>query len=191
MDVFEAVQKRRSIRAYQPTPVPKEKLLRVLEAGRLAPSASNIQPWHFIIVTEAEKRQNLAQSPFARFLKEAPVVIVGCGDQKASPKWFMVDVAIAMQNMVLTATSEGLGTCWVGSFDENQIRETLKIPENYRVVALLAMGYPKEKFDMQGKILHLIRRRKPLEKIISLEEFGNKPKNSEHLKGKLEKPPCK
>jgi hypothetical protein len=58
-------------------------------------------------------------------------------------------------------------------------------------VALLAMGYPKEKFDMQGKILHLIRRRKPLEKIISLEEFGNKPKNSEHLKGKLEKPPCK
>jgi nitroreductase len=79
--------------------------------------------------------------------------------------------------MVLTATSEGLGTCWVGSFDENQIRETLKIPENYRVVALLAMGYPKEKFDMQGKILHLIRRRKPLEKIISLEEFGNKPKN--------------
>ncbi|MEM3536589.1 MAG: nitroreductase family protein [Candidatus Bathyarchaeia archaeon] len=177
MEAFEAVQKRRSIRAYQPVPVPKDKLLRVLEAGRLAPSASNIQPWHFIVVTEAEKREKLAQAPFAKFLKEAPVVIVGCGDQKASPKWFIVDVAIAMQNMVLTATSEGLGTCWVGSFDESQVRELLKIPENYRLVALLALGYPRRKFDLTGKILHLIRRRKPLEKIVSFEEFGRKPQN--------------
>jgi nitroreductase len=111
MDVFEAVQKRRSVRAYESTPIPKEKLEKILEAARLAPSAGNIQPWHFIIVTELEKRQKLAQAqaPFAKFLKEAPVVIVGCGDQKASPGWFMVDVAIAMQNMVLTATGEGLG----------------------------------------------------------------------------------
>jgi nitroreductase len=100
------------------------------------------------------------------------VVIVGCGDQKASPGWFMVDVAIAMQNMVLTATGEGLGTCWVGSFDENEVREMLKIPENYRVVALLALGYPREKFDLQGKLLHLIRRRESLKKIVSFEEFG-------------------
>ncbi|MEM3616695.1 MAG: nitroreductase family protein [Candidatus Bathyarchaeia archaeon] len=177
MEVFEAVQVRRSVRAYQPTPVPKEKLLRVLEAGRLAPSAGNIQPWHFIVVTDAEKRERLAQARFAKFLKEAPVVIVGCGDQRASPKWFGVDVAIAMQNMVLTATSMGLGTCWVGSFDESQVRELLKIPENSRVVALLALGYPRKKFDLTGKILHLIRRRKPLEKIVSFEEFGKKPNN--------------
>ena len=175
--MFEAVQKRRSVRAYQPTPVPKEKLLRVLEAGRLAPSAGNIQPWHFIVVTDAEKREKLGEARFAKFLKEAPVVIVGCGDQKASPKWFMVDVAIAMQNMVLTATSEGLGTCWVGSFDENQVRELLKIPENYRVVALLALGYPREKFDFTGKVLHLCRRRKPLEKIVGFDEFGKKPQD--------------
>ncbi|MEM2987439.1 MAG: nitroreductase family protein [Candidatus Bathyarchaeia archaeon] len=174
MEVFEAVQIRRSIRAYEPTSIPKNKLMRVLEAGRLAPSASNIQPWHFIVVTDAEKREKLAQAPFAKFLKEAPVVIVGCGDWKASSKWFMVDVAIAMQNMVLTATSMGLGTCWVGSFDESQVRKLLKIPENYRVVALLAMGYPREKFDLTGKVLHLIRRRKPLEKIVSFEEFGKK-----------------
>ncbi|MEM1563611.1 MAG: nitroreductase family protein [Candidatus Bathyarchaeia archaeon] len=177
MDVFEAVQARRSVRAYQPTPVPKEKLLRVLEAGRLAPSASNIQPWHFIVVTDAETRGKLAQAPFAKFLKEAPVVIVGCGDQKASPKWFMVDVAIAMQNMVLTATSLGLGTCWVGSFEENNVRQLLKIPENYRVVAFLALGYPRGKFDLTGKVLHLIRHRKPLEKIVSFEEFGRKLQN--------------
>ncbi|MEM0058484.1 MAG: nitroreductase family protein [Candidatus Bathyarchaeia archaeon] len=172
MDVFEVIQIRRSVRAYEQTPVPREKLAKVLEAARLAPSAGNIQPWHFIVVTNAEKRGKLARAPFAKFLQEAPVVIVGCGDQKASPKWFMVDVAIAMQNMVLTATSEGLGTCWVGSFDEDQVREILKIPENYRVIALLALGYPRKKIDVQGKILHLLRRRKKLKEIVSFEEFG-------------------
>jgi len=177
MDVFEAVKIRRSIRAYESTPVPKEKIEKILEAARLAPSANNIQPWHFIVVTDPEKRAKLAKAPFAGFLKEAPVVIVGCGDQKASPKWFTVDVAIAMQNMVLTATSEGLGTCWVGSFDENQVRELLKIPENYRVVALLALGNPRDKFDFTGKVLHLFRRRKSLEKIVSFDEFGKKPQD--------------
>lgn len=145
--------------------------IRFLEAARLAPSAGNVQPWHFIVVTDASKREKLAESMFVRFLREAPVVVVDCGDQKASPKWFMVDVAIAMQNMVLTATSEGLGTCWVGIFNEDKVKELLKIPKKFRVVALLALGYPKEKFEIQGKLLHLIRRRKPLEKIVSYEEF--------------------
>jgi nitroreductase len=90
----------------------------------------------------------------------------------------MVDVAIAMQNMVLTATDEGLGTCWVGDFNEKQVKELLKIPENYRVVALLAVGYRREKFDVQGRVLHLIRRRKKLEDIISFEEFGASAQNS-------------
>ncbi|MEM2369871.1 MAG: nitroreductase family protein [Candidatus Bathyarchaeia archaeon] len=75
--------------------------------AKLAPSAGNIQPWHFIVVTNAEKGEKLVKAPFAGFLREAPVVIVGCGNQRASPRWFMVDVAIAMQNMVLAATAEG------------------------------------------------------------------------------------
>jgi len=174
MDVLEAIKKRRSARAYEPTSVPMEKLERILEAARLAPSAGNVQPWHFIVVTDADKRRRLAKSPFAGFLKEAPVVIVGCGNQKASPRWFMVDVAIAMQNMVLAATAEGLGTCWVGSFDEDEVREMLKIPSDYRVVALLALGYPRRKLDLQGEILHLIRRRKKMEEIVSFEEFEKK-----------------
>lgn len=172
MDVFEAVQKRRSVRAYKSTPIPNEKLMKILEAGRLAPSASNIQPWHFIVVKDCETRKKLAKSRWAGFLAESPVVIVGCGDQRASPQWFMVDVAIAMQNMVLTATSEGLGTCWVGSFDENMVREMLKIPNNYKVVALLAIGYPGGKTGLMEKAFHLIRRRKSLKKIVSFEEFG-------------------
>lgn len=177
MDVFEAIQKRHSIRAYESSPVPEEKLIKILEAGRLAPSAGNIQPWHFIVVRDAEKRKRLAKARWAKFLAEAPVVIVGCGDQKASPKWFTVDVAIAMQNMVLTATTEGLGTCWIGSFNEGEVKKLLKIPENYRIVALLAVGYPREKLNFAGRILHLVRRRKKLSEIVSFEEFGNKSAN--------------
>ncbi|MEM3695109.1 MAG: nitroreductase family protein [Candidatus Bathyarchaeia archaeon] len=179
MDVFEAVQRRRSIRAYNSTPVPKDKLMKILEAARLAPSAGNVQPWHFVIVTNYEKRRRIAESGrFARFLAEAPIVIVGCGDDRASPRWHVVDVAIAMQNMVLTATSEGLGTCWIGDFNEETVKELLRIPENYRVIALLAVGYPRKKFDLQGKVLHLIRRRKKLKDIVSFEEFGAKAQNS-------------
>ena len=122
MDVFEAVRQRHSTRAYSSTPVPDEKLDRILEAARLAPSAGSIQPWHFIVVKNREKREVLAKSGrYARFLAESPTTIVGCGDQRASPNWYAVAVAIAMQNMVLTATAEGLGTCWVGSFSEEKV----------------------------------------------------------------------
>ena len=173
MDVFEAVQKRHSIRAYDSTPIPDEKLKKILEAARLAPSAGNVQPWHFIVVTDVEKRKKLAQARFANFISQAPAVIVGCGDQRASPDWYFVDVSIAMQNMVLTATSEGLGTCWIGSFDEDQVRGMLRIPEKFRVVALLTVGYPRKRLDLLGKILHFIRRRKRLKKIVSFEEYGS------------------
>ena len=172
MEVFEAIRKRRSVRAYMSTPIPKEQLEKILEAARLAPSASNIQPWHFIVVTDPEKRNALSKSRFAKFLAEAPVIIVGCGDRKASPKWYKVDVSIAMQNMALAATALGLGTCWVGSFDEKKVKELLKIPEKFEVIALLAVGYPREKLDLSAKLLHLFRRRKKLEQIASLEEYG-------------------
>jgi len=121
MDVFEAIEKRRSIRNYEPTPVPREKLEKILEAARLAPSASNVQPRHFIVVTDVEKREALSGGMFASFLKQAPVVIVACGDEKKAPKWHAIDVAIAVENMVVAATGEGLGTCWIGSFDENKV----------------------------------------------------------------------
>jgi nitroreductase len=172
MDVFEAIEKQRSTRNYEPTPVPKEKLEKILEAARLAPSASNLQPWHFIIVTDAEKRKALSGGMFAKFLKQSPVVIAACGDKKTAPKWYTIDVAIAVENMVLAATGEGLGTCWIGSFDENQVRETLKIPKNLRVIVLLAVGYPSDKESPTSKALRVVRQRKPLKEIVSLEEYG-------------------
>jgi len=102
------------------------------------------------------------------------VVIVGCGDQRASPRWYAIDTCIAMENLVLAATGEGLGTCWIGFFDEKEIREMLKIPSHLKVVALLALGYSREKLDILAKVAHLIRPRKKLEKIAYLEEFGEK-----------------
>jgi nitroreductase len=175
LDVFEAVQKRKSVRAYELTPVPVEKLKKVLEAARLAPSAGNAQPWHFIIVMAPDKRKKIARGcRFGRFLAESPVVIVGCGDQKASPRWHAIDTCIAMENLVLAATGEGLGTCWIGTFNEKEIREMLKIPDNLKVVALLALGYPRGKSDILAKLVHLIRPKKKLEKIAYLEEYGKK-----------------
>jgi nitroreductase len=175
LDVFEAVQKRKSVRAYEPTPVPVEKLKKILEAARLAPSAGNAQPWQFIVVTASEKRRRIAKGcRFGRFLVESPVVIVGCADQKASPRWHAIDTCIAMENLVLVATGEGLGTCWIGTFNEKEIREMLKIPSHLKVIALLALGYPREKLDILGKVAHLVRPKKKLEKVVHLEEYGKK-----------------
>lgn len=174
MDVFEAIKARESIRAYSPKPVPNELLLKIAEAAQFAPSAGNIQPWHFIFVTDKDKRKKLSEGRFAGFLAESPVVVVGCGDQKASPNWYIVDVTIALEHVALTAASEGLGTCWVGSFEEDKVKQLLKIPEDYRVIVLLAMGYPREKPDLTGKIVHSIRKRKRLDQMVSYDEFGKR-----------------
>jgi nitroreductase len=172
MDVFDAIEKRRSIRNYEPTPVPSEKMEKILEAARLAPSASNVQPRHFIVITDEERKKALSTGMFSKFLRQAPVVIVACGDEKKSPKWYPIDVAIAVENMVLAATGEGLGTCWIGSFDENKVRAVLKIPENLRVVVLLAVGYPSGKEGFGYKVFRAVRKRKSLGEIVSLEEYG-------------------
>ena len=174
MEVFEAIQKRHSVRSYLSDKVPIEKMMKILEAARLAPSAGNIQPWHFIIVTEQQMRDKLSKGRYANFLVESPIVIVGCGDRQASPNWHLVDTTIAMQNMVLTATSQGLGTCWIVSFNEDQVKKLLDIPERFKVIALLAVGYRRETMDLSSRVLHFFRRKKKLEKIASLEKFGNR-----------------
>jgi nitroreductase len=174
LDVFEAIHKRKSTRSYEVTPVSNETLGVLLEAARLSPSARNIQPWHFIVVTNSEKRKALSKGIFAKFLSEVPVVIVLCGDQQASPDWYVVDVALAGENMILAATSEGLGTCWVSSFDEKEVQQQLGIPENLRVVALMALGYAKDKESIKHKIMRYMSRRKELCEIASWEMYGKK-----------------
>jgi nitroreductase len=175
MDVFEAIQKRKSVRSYELTPVSKETLAKLLEAAKIAPSANNTQPWHFIVVTDSEKRKELSEGTYAKFLVNVPVIIVACGDMKASPDWYAVDTSLALENMILTATGESLGTCCVGSFDEAQVKKLLRLPETFSVIAILAVGYPREKEGLTTKVYRLAnRKRKELQEIASTEEYGKR-----------------
>ncbi len=176
VEVYDAIKARKSVRSYEDKPVPADALDRVLEAGRIAPSASNVQPWHFIVVTDQQKRIALSAGRYAKFLKNTPVVIVGLGDREAAPEWHVVDVTIAMENMVLAATAEGLGTCWIGSFHESEVKAALSIPDRWEVVAMLALGYEKEKLDLARAIATRIYRRKQLAEIVSYDSF-ERPKN--------------
>jgi len=173
LDIFDAVRQRKSVRSYASTPVPEEVLVKVLEAARFAPSAVNVQPWHFIVVRDEEKRAKIAKGcKYGKFLAESPVVIVGCGNKKASPTWYVVDTSIAIEHLILAATALELGTCWIGSFNNEDIHEIVTLPEEYEVIALIALGYPREKMNTLAKVLHVIRPRKKLEEIASRETYG-------------------
>jgi len=175
VDIFDAIRERNSVRSYALTPVSDEVLVRILEAARLAPSAANIQPWHFIVVEDKEKRTRIAGGcRYGKFITESPVVIVGCGNKKVSPKWHVVDTTIALEHLVLAATTLELGTCWIGSFDNEDLREMLMLPQEYEIVALIALGYPREKTKTMADNLRVGKPRKKLEEIASRETYGGK-----------------
>jgi nitroreductase len=119
------------------------------------------------------KGKILSKGRFAKFVSEAPFVIVACGDKKASPDWYTIDVALAVENMVLTAISEGLSSCCVGSFDEKEVKATVEVPENSEVLLLLAIGYSAEKLDLSSKVLHLMRLRKTLSELSVKKHLAN------------------
>lgn len=152
MDVYEAIRRRQSIRRYKPDPVPDDVLNRMLDAMRLAPSAGNQQPWRFIVVKDPAIRQQLAEATVRQqFIAHAPIIIVACGwKDKAFSKmggyWnsLPVDVSIALDHLTLVAAAEGLGTCWIGDFLEDETRRVLGIPDDVTVIALMPMGYPDE-----------------------------------------------
>ena len=150
MDVFTAISQRKSVRAYKDRKIDEDTLSRVLEAGRIAPSAGNRQDWKFIVVTDGETRKKLAVAARGQmFLDQAPVVIAGCA---IAPDYVMmcgqsagiIDVSIAFSFMMLQATELGLGTCWLGAFDENAVRKILGVPDHVRIVAMTPLGYPDE-----------------------------------------------
>ena len=160
----EVIEKRRSIRKYNDTPVSKDQILQILEAARIAPSASHRQPWHFIVVEDKETIKKLAKQEWAA---TAPVMIVGLADKEASPNWCVNDMGIAMEHIVLAATDLGLGTCWMGQSNrEELVSELLDIPDNYKVVALTTLGVSDE---TPGP-----KERKSLESIVSWEKYGSK-----------------
>jgi nitroreductase len=148
MTVQEAIQNRYSVRAYEERAVEEDKLGRVLEAARLAPSAGNRQEWRFVVVRDAETRRRLMDAANGQaFVASAPVLIAACaeGEQHVmtcGQLSYPIDVAIALEHIALAAAEEGLGTCWIGAFKEDQVKKILGIPEAVRVVELMPLGYP-------------------------------------------------
>lgn len=149
MEVFEAIKGRRSIRTYKKDPVPEDLIVKILDAGRWAPSAGNRQPWSFIVLKDEEVKRRVAEvTTYGIFLADAPLGIVVVIDSQASPRSGGVeDGAIATQNMLLAAHALGLGACWIGSYNstyEERVKEILEIPKNRRVLSMISIGYPDE-----------------------------------------------
>ena len=150
MDVYEAIASRKSIRAFQEKDVPEEMISRLLEAARLAPSASNRQEWRFIVVRDPATRKKLSVAARGqKFVGEAPLILACCAEtdghvMACGQTCYPIDVAIAIDHITLCATADGLGTCWIGAFDESKAKKVLEIPEQIRVVGLLPVGYPED-----------------------------------------------
>jgi nitroreductase len=145
MDLFETVEKRRSIRKFRPNPIPDKDLKKILEAGRLAPSGGNRQPWSFIVVRKPETKKKLAAvANLQQFIADADTVLIALGDPAVSKSLYKQDPMIAIEHMVLASTALGYGTCWIGAFNENDVKEIAKVPENMTVIALLPIGIPDE-----------------------------------------------
>jgi nitroreductase len=174
MDLFQVISERRSIRKYQETPVEAEKLRQVLEAARLAPSWKNMQCWRFLVIGAAAKKARLAaafpaDNPGCKALIQAPLVILVCADPAESGvengiDYFVADTAIAFTHLCLAAQALGLGTCWMGWYDEEKLKAAAEVPPHYRVVGVTPLGYP----DQEPKA----RPRKALNEIAYLEEWG-------------------
>jgi nitroreductase len=165
MSLLDVILRRRSIRRYENKDISEEVLQQILETGRQAPSAANRQPIHFVIVNDHDTLKILCDTLFSRFVKYAPLAIVGCADIKSllTGKWAIVDTTIAMQNMVIAAWTLGVGSCWIGACNEEKVKGLLKIPDKWKVVALVTLGYPAE----QPKP----RKKKSFEEMFSFNSF--------------------
>lgn len=169
MDILDLLKSRRSIRVYQDNPIPQNLLLQILEAGRWAPTGANLQPWHFIVVTDQEMRRKVGEVARFFFIKsshveKAPVVLV-LGFDTRKGKYGRYDVTLAGGNMMTMATDLGLGTCWIGAFDEPRVKEILEIPKNIEVIGLITLGYPGEDAEVPPRV--------ELEKIVHWESWSN------------------
>ena len=173
MEFLDLAKKRHSVRGYLDKPVEDSLLEKVLEAGRLAPSACNRQPWVVIVLKDQASRRRLESVYNKEWFLRAPVIISVCCDHSASWKradgkdYGIVDAAIALDHMTLAATEAGLGTCWIGAFNADQARNVLKLPENIDPIAFTPLGYP-------GTEAAVKKSRKKMDEIVFWEYFGGK-----------------
>lgn len=170
MNIYEAIEKRRSVRNYKQDLVLEESLKRILEVGRLAPSAHNAQEYKFVVVKDVKKREDLAKAAAGqRFIAEAPVIIVAVALNpehllSSGVPAYALDLAIALDHMTLAAVEENLGTCWIGAFNQDGVKKVLNVPDQYKVVALLPIGYPDDSPSPKS--------RKKLEELVCYEKFS-------------------
>jgi len=179
MNTQELILQRHSVRDFKPDPIPTEILQEILEAGRLAPSAQNRQPWRYLVYTDNAKIQKLALncgliglSNF--FIRKAPCLIIACAESKANLRvnnqdYYLVDTAISFHQMMLMARSHGIGSCWLAAFSEKKLRAYLDIPPNWRIVALSPFGYPAEDKSLYTKAVSSFagsKSRLPLNEIV-------------------------
>lgn len=173
---IELCKKRYSVRKYLSKRVPREIILKCIEAARIAPSAENIQPWRFLIIDEEPLLSRLKKEAFSgiysvtRWANTAPVIIVILVKldflaHRIAPllqkiEYYLLDIGIAVEHLVLQATELGLGTCWVGWFNPKNVRKLLKIPAKYKIVALITMGY----YDKKNHVP--IKKRKKIDEIV-------------------------
>ena len=171
VDYWQVIEERYSVRSYDPdADVPAETIERLLQAAIQAPSAGNRQPWHFYTVRDLEKRQGLVEAAFGQeFVSQAPVAIVVCADADHSAERYgnrgrdlycLQDTAAAVVHILLAAVASGLGSCWVGAFDEQKAAEVLSLPRRHRPVAILPIGKPARQESRHT-------RRQPLEQVVS------------------------
>lgn len=173
MSFLELAKKRYSTRKYENIPVEKEKLMEILEAGRVAPSAANYQPLHFIVIQDQEMRKDIATTYHKPWILQAPVIIVVCGDHNRA--WrrpdgkdhLDIDAAIAIDHMTLAAADLGLGTCWVCMFNALLCHQILNLPRQIETIALLPLGYPADEVDVNRHE----KERKRIDEIIHWDGF--------------------
>ncbi|MGI6705833.1 MAG: nitroreductase family protein [Clostridia bacterium] len=177
MDLLEGIKSRRSVRRYDMERTVEDEVIRkIIEYAGWAPSANNGQPWNFIVFRDPEKKRRIAErSRWAKFLPEVPVGIVvvtefsrarEVKEEKALRYFSIQDSAAAIQNLLLAAWAFGLGTCWIGDFDEEQLRDMFDIPEGHNAVGIIALGYPHPEWKGTP------RPRKPVDEILHFEKFN-------------------
>lgn len=169
--LMELIETRRSIRSYKDQEIEEDKLNYVLQAFRKAPSAKNLQPWKLVVIKNKKILKDITIACNNQtFMEEAPVIIAACAKEEESygtmggyMNSYPIDIAIALEHLILAATEKGLGTCWIGAFKEQLVKDILGVPENVRVVALTPLGYPAREASIRG--------RKPLTEIISYDKY--------------------
>ena len=167
LDTLQTIFARRSIRKYKLDPIPEEDLKQILEAGRQAPSAANRQPCHFVVVGDPEQKHRVAEACNGQmWMADAAYILVAVGLPQVSNKWYRVDVAMAVENMVLAARSLGYGTCWIGAFDPEKVKEVCQLPSEAEVVVCSPLGVP----DVSPEA----KPRKPWDEVFSSDQYGQK-----------------